>query len=589
MSSFPTNATKDVHARQLLDQLEKTIEETIEDVSSAKDVKKTINHLMNRFPLDQQSEQKLQDLLLRKNTAPSHRFCDIRDELAEIDRILAQRDAKVYQDDFQTLSEREQIIIHEADKHPLVKRLRVSYEFSLRPLKHDPRICLFLAIFPGNAILRKRFLIYWWIGEGLVRDEEEGERVFEELLDLELLIPHHTDQCPRVSKCKIFPWIRYMLISEAKKEKLLNLEGGTPRFDPTHSRRTCLIADPTNLSGKSKPRLDKTVRTIFNVNERDLDFQQQELAELERLAVLQLGRWQALLTHHIEVRDESFLTGLKTQKLLKHLSLRGISRITKLPESIRELVSLKILDLKACHNLETLPDAVASLEKLTHLDVSECYLLESLPKGLHNLTSLQVLKGFIIGSSQKSLIRLQHLPSLKNLKRLSIHVGSEATIQEGEFDNLKHLTQLRHLKISWGKADDVEISLSFPARLQKLDLEGIPYKTKPEWLTPSKLTNLDMLYIKGGKLRDLLDYEGERWNVKYLVLNYTRMPQINQETLRSKFPLLQYVKKLEWRDRKQSVEHEWSSDRFELRSKQFPLPNYEIIRRGMICSSLISG
>ncbi|XP_028786362.1 disease resistance RPP13-like protein 4 [Neltuma alba] len=532
MSSLPTNPTKDVHARQLLGQLKKTFEETSEDVSSAKDVKKTIDHLMNRLPLDQQCEQelgprflKLQDLLLCKNTAPSHRFRDIRDEIAEINKFLAKVDAKVDQDDFQALSQDQQRMIREADKHPLLKRLRVSYEFSLRQLKHDPRICFFLAIFPGNAILRKRFLIYWWIGEGLVRDEEEGERVFEELLDLELLIPYHTDKCPRVTKCKIVRWIRYMLISEARKEKLLNLEGGIPRFDPAHSRRTCLIAGhSSDLGIKTESTPSEKLRTIFNLNERDLDFQDQ---------------W------------------FEDPKLLKYLSLRGISRITKLPESIRELASLEILDLKSCHNLETLPDAVISLEKLTHVDVSECYLLESLPKGLHNLTSLQVLKGFIIGSSQKSLIRLQHLPSLKNLKRLSIHVGSEATIQEGEFDYLEHLRQLRRLKISWGKADNVKMSVSFPPGLQKLNLEGIPYNSKPEWLTPSKLMNLDTLYIKGGKLRDLLAYEGEQWNVRYLVLS---MPQINQETLMSKFPLLQYVKRLKWRDGKQSVEDEWSRD-----------------------------
>ncbi|XP_028786367.1 disease resistance protein RGA2-like [Neltuma alba] len=239
-----------------------------------------------------------------------------------------------------------------------MKCLCESYESFLRldELKHDRGICLSLAVFPNNAILRKR-LIYWWMGEGLVRHEEEGERVFQELLDLELLIPH--DKCPR--------W----------------------------------------------------------------------LATLKTLAVLQLGHWQVSPTHHIAVRDESFLKGLKTQKLLKYLSLRGISRITSLPDSIRELASLEILNLKACHNLETLPAAIASLKKLTHLDVSECYLLESLPTGLDKLTSLQILKGFIIRSSQKTPIRIWHLRSLKNLKRLSIHIGSEATIQGEEFEKLK--------------------------------------------------------------------------------------------------------------------------------------------------------
>ena len=99
----------------------------------------------------------------------------------------------------------------------------MSYLFFFRyhELKHDPRIFLFLAIFPQNVVLRKRFLIYWWIGEGFVANEEEGERVFDELLDLELLMPCSSDKCQRVSKCQISSWARYLLISEANKEKLL--------------------------------------------------------------------------------------------------------------------------------------------------------------------------------------------------------------------------------------------------------------------------------------------------------------------------------------------------------------------------------
>ncbi|KAI9085135.1 hypothetical protein K1719_032951 [Acacia pycnantha] len=462
--SVPPNSTRIVPA--LLKGLKKTFEETFEDVSSAKDVKKIIDHLLNQLPRSQQWEQRLRSLLVRYNEVKSSEVRFIRNELAQIKESLAQLAAEADQNDFQALSEMERDIIdkEEPNEHPLVK-------------------CL--------------------------RDEEKGEEAFEQLLDLELLIPYRTDKSPRVSKFQIFPWVRYMLISEAKKEKLLSLQGGIPQFDPSYFRRACLI------DGQSESM--ETLRTIFNVNERDLDFQHQWLAKLKDLVVLQLGRWQVSPTHHIEVRDESFLTGLKTQKLLKYLSLRGISKITALPESIKELVSLEILDLKACHNLETLPDGIASLRKLTHLDVSECYLLDSMPKGIDKLTSLQVLKGFLIGSSQKTPIRIKHLQ--------------------------KDFEKLECLKISWGKAVK-EYSLSFPSKLKKLDLEGIPHETKPEWLSPSKLGNLETLCIKGGKLQVLL-VVGEEWhNVKYLVLKYTNinMKQIKEETRKSVFPSLQYVK-----------------------------------------------
>ncbi|KAI9077773.1 hypothetical protein K1719_040259 [Acacia pycnantha] len=564
--SVQTNSPPDVSA--LLKSLKKAFEETFEDVSSAKDVKKIIDHLLNQSPRSQQWEQKLRSLLDRYEAVKSSEVRFIRDELAEIKEFVAQLAAEADRNDFKALSENERNIIDngERNEHPLMKCLRVSYEF----WRHDPRICLFLAIFPEHAILRKRFLIYWWIGEGLVKEEEEGEKAFEQLLDLELLIPYRTDKRPRVSKFQIFPWVRYMLISEAKKEKLLRLQGGIPQFDHSSFRRFCLIAGKIDQSASQSESMEtlrtimnerdpnlETLRTIFNVNELDLDFQHQWLAKLKNLVVLQLGRWQVSPTHHIEVRDESFLTGLKTQKLLKYLSLRGISRITALPESIKELVSLEILDLKACHNLETLPDGIASLRKLTHLDVSECYLLDSMPKGLDKLTSLQVLKGFIIGSSLKTPIRIKHLH--KSLKRLSIHIGSEATNLKDEFDKLKDFKKLECLKISWGKEVDEGYSVSFPESLQKLDLEGIPHKTKPEWLTPSKLGNLETLCIKGGKLKGL--FEGEQWTkVKYLVLKYTNMERIKKETLESLFPSLQYVKQVEWvtKGEQEDVEYEWN-------------------------------
>ncbi|KAK4253302.1 hypothetical protein QN277_010625 [Acacia crassicarpa] len=558
--SISTNSTTTDDVKTLLNRLKKTFEETYEDVSSAKDVKKRIDHLMTQFPLSQQWEQKLRDQFSQLD--PRSPFRTIRGKLDEIKNqihlLAAESDQKV----FQALSVENPDITLEPDEDSSVKCLRLNYDFFVRPdrLNHDPIICLYLAIFPKNSVLRKRLLIYWWIGEGFVKDEEEGEKVFQELLDLELLIPDPTHKCPRVSKCRISSWFRYILLSDAKKAKLLHFDEKDgkwiPRFNPEYYRNTCLIAGHTNLASVEEDKRG-TLRTIFNVNERYLDFQPHWFAELKRLVVLQLGRWQASPTHHIEVQGKSFLTGLKTQIHLKYLSLRGISRITSLPDSISELVSLQILDLKACHNLETLPAAIASLRKLTHLDVSECYLLDRMPKGLHKLTSLQVLKGFIIGSSLKTPIRIGHLQ--KSLKRLSIHIGSEASIQKEKFDRLKDLKELKCLKISWGKVvKDKDYSLSFPEGLQKLDLEGIPHETMPEWLKPSNLGKLETLYIKGGKLKRLTD-QGEEWNVKYLVLKYTNIQPIDVEILRRMFPLLQYAT---WpkQGEKESAPHEWINE-----------------------------
>ncbi|KAG4923959.1 hypothetical protein JHK87_049499 [Glycine soja] len=198
---------------------------------------------------------------------------------------------------------------------------------------------------------------------------------------------------------------------------------------------------------------------------------------------------------------------------------RKLSNRHWLPPSIAQLGNLEILDLKACHNLEALPSDIASMRSLTHLDVSECYLLDSMPKGIEKLTQLQVLKGFVIGNSSKTPCRITDLANLKKLKRLSIHIGSEAVIQEKEFEGLKDLTAL--------------------------ELEGFPGFTIPEWLKPSRLPQkLKKLYIKGGKLKSLDHGEiCHKWHVEILRLQYLNQLQLEERKLHKLFPSLRYVER----------------------------------------------
>ncbi|XP_023913132.1 disease resistance RPP13-like protein 4 [Quercus suber] len=181
---------------------------------------------------------------------------------------------------------------------------------------------------------------------------------------------------------------------------------------------------------------------------------------MKNVNVLYLGRWQISVQHHneeqssgqhhIEVQSTEFLKGLKSMKCLRLLSLQGISRINKLPDSIRELTNLSILDLKACHNLEALPDGIASLKKLLHLDISECYLLDGMPKGLASLSELQVLKEFVIGNlKSRSSCTLEDLIGLKKLNKLNINTSSKAFPIEKDLYALRKLEALQKLAIAW--------------------------------------------------------------------------------------------------------------------------------------------
>lgn len=221
---------------------------------------------------------------------------------------------------------------------------------------------------------------------------------------------------------------------------------------------------------------------------------------------------------------------LKDQKELKYLSLRGISRISQLPDSIFQLQSLETLDLKACHNLETLPADIASLKKLKHLNLSQCYLLDRMPKGIEKLSNLEVLKGFVIGGFGMTPCKISDFEHLSKLKQLSIHIGSGAT--KLGFESLEKLSELEKLKISWGVFDTrySEIQVVLPQKLKKLHLEGFPGQEIPEWLKPDKIsTSLCELYITGGKLEsmDLEGYAHVSCSLQIIRLKYVKDLNIN--------------------------------------------------------------
>ncbi|KAI8007236.1 Disease resistance RPP13-like protein 4 [Camellia lanceoleosa] len=245
-------------------------------------------------------------------------------------------------------------------------------------------------------------------------------------------------------------------------------------------------------------------------------------------------RWQTSAKQPIEVENGDFLNNLGAKKHLRYLSLQGISRITTLP-SIARCVNLEILNLRACHNLESLPSDIGSLRKLTHLDVSQCFLLEGMPKGIEKLSSLQVLKGFVIGHTKKNLSKLGDLVQLKKLRKLSIQVGSNAVIKEDELEEFKKIITFRVLTISWGKV-----------ALASKNVFLISTKvgdTSPEWLKPSNLEGLKKLYIRGGKLDALHLEENEKWKVKILRLKYLKNLKIEAEFLQQNFPNLVYFEK----------------------------------------------
>ncbi|XP_030477137.1 disease resistance RPP13-like protein 4 [Syzygium oleosum] len=461
-------------------------------------------------------------------------------------------------------------------------------------LDEEYKNCLLcLTAFPENAIIKKRVLINWWVGEGLlvVTDpkgsmavEKAAEKIFKELGEKGFIMLVHKKgkrRSPVPDSCQLHPFMRRVLITLAKKAKFFDLDlQGNATPDYSQCTRACLV-EGGQLSRPSTVSEGRKLKTLFNMNEQFLDL---KLDFFISCKVLQLGRWMVSADHNIDVDDApSLLRGMGTMKRLRYLSLQGVTKIGKLPASICDLYNLTILDLGACQSLETLPREIGSLKKLTYLDFSECYMISRMPKSLKNLQQLQVLKGFVLyqdgkkkdkSENREEACTLSDLASMKKLWKLSLRLDKADDLEDEHIKDLSQLPELTSLMITWIQATKQpsssdrgagrkskrrkesskepkkpENSLSggepFPGKLTKLDLRGYPRPSMPKWLTHSEVKVLEKLYIRGGNLANLNrdSHSDSLWSVKILRLKFLANCEIEWLDLRHHFPSLVYLEK----------------------------------------------
>jgi hypothetical protein len=275
------------------------------------------------------------------------------------------------------------------------------------------------------------------------------------------------------------PLIRYAVIQLAKENEFIGFDGnGNPTADfcDKKNKRGFLVTTEERSSELRELtygfRLkQENVGTLFNVNKPYVDSREQSLSQMTNMRVLQLGRFQDQVKQAdaVEVFDTEFLKGLKKMKHLRYFSLRGITRVRELPDSICKLTKLIIVDLHGCQYLEKLPEEIGSLTNLTRLDMSGCKFISHMPVGLAKLSKLQVLHGFWIGRQAKErkitgqtctachkgqdFCKLATLArNLKRLKKLSINVDARSTATEvlaKELNSLSEFENLVSLSVAW--------------------------------------------------------------------------------------------------------------------------------------------
>ncbi|KAL5700152.1 hypothetical protein ACHQM5_025635 [Ranunculus cassubicifolius] len=557
------------------------IQDITEKLSSIKSLEKLMVEEFNDI------EEDLADDIFDEYTVEKQ--MEIENKFQSINRRIAKIKSMGLGIDWQSVSSSKPIV--SKPQQPLVESWKISDDWKLAGvekgiLRHSTmddfklsydrlgirqKLCLLcFSVFPKNSVIKKRPLIYWWIGEGILSPtqdktaEQMGEEFLEDLQNQGMINPARTNRSPRVTSYTMHPWIHRMVISAAAKAEFFDLDDAGNIIANSYGSRRSLLVPPGTAAGREATTQSRNqykeedLQTLLNINEKFLIIKSEWILKLKKLRVLQLGRWQASARHHIEVLNGLFLNGLGSHNCLKYLSLRGITGITELPSSVSKLIQLKILDLRACHNLKKLPDGIEALEDLTHLDVSECYLLEYMPKGLRSLYSLQVLKGFVVSnSSLKDACHFKDLGLLSKLRKLSVYVASDADIPDEEFDKFHQFGALRVLTITWGgqvqqqptrdtrrlmrSVTMMSGSISMPKYLEKLDLRCYPLPKPPRWMNAEQLLNLKRLYIRGGKIDYLELDDNEKWKVKILRLKFLSNLNVEWQDLRTAFPELIYM------------------------------------------------
>ncbi|PON49323.1 LRR domain containing protein [Parasponia andersonii] len=470
------------------------------------------------------------------------------------------------------------------------EEIQAVYE-DLRPRE---KLCLLcFSVFPENAVIKKKVLVHWWVGEGFIdslncgEGEEEDESAektasgfFKEFMARGIIEPVFKKRRPSADSCRMRPSVRFAIIMLAERAGFIKFDADkNPTANFSGSRRACLVKSEEGSSVKELTYgthwKQGNVRTVFNVSEHRLEFKSGWFSKMKYVRVLQLGRWESSAKHVIEVEDSEFLKGLKRMKHLRYLSLRGVSVITELPNSVSKLESLRILNLNGCHDLEKLPDGIGSLKNLTHLDMYECSLISHMPKGLASLSELQVLKGFVIGKPRPGgqYCQLEDLTKLEHLKKLSIHVDRNSDTVKIELNSLVNFEKLMSLSISWSRIYDSSIPLRglqkalsmtkrlasirstprryleasiLPAPLEKLDLHYFPGSKISEWFSLGELEKskkLRKLYIRGGELSNLKDDKCCWKAIEFLRLKFLSKLEMDWREMRALFPELTYMEK----------------------------------------------
>ncbi|XP_058788535.1 putative disease resistance RPP13-like protein 1 [Vicia villosa] len=380
----------------------------------------------------------------------------------------------------------------------IIPALHLSYRYLPSHLK---RCFAYCSIFPKDYPLDRKQLVLLWMGEGFLDYSHEG-KLLEEVGDgcfAELLSRSLIQQSNDGARGTLF--VMHDLINDLA----------------------------TSVSGKicSRPECgdipEKVRHLSYNQEAYDIFMNFKHFYNLKCLrSFLPISSNWFRATLSIKVVDDL----LPTFKRLRVLSLSKYVNITKLPDSICNLVQLRYLDLSFT-KIKSLPDTVCNLYNLQTLNLLGCYSLTELPVHMGNLISLrhldisgtaikelpmeigelenlQTLTVFLVGKRREglSIKELRKFPNLQGKFTIK-NLNNIIDAKEAEDANLKNKEKIEKLELIWGKQSEdslkVKIVLEMlqpPINLKSLVIDLYGGTRFPNWLGNSSFSNMVSIDIR---------------------------------------------------------------------------------------------
>ncbi|CAD6272816.1 unnamed protein product [Miscanthus lutarioriparius] len=383
-----------------------------------------------------------------------------------------------------------------------VDNTRRILSFSYYDLPSHLKACLlYLSVFPEDSIIQKNSLIWMWIAEGFISEEqgadagvrslfELGERYFNELINRNMIQAQERRHKGYVDACSVHDMVLDLIHQLSSEVNFVTVLNGCERqkLQRSISRRLALqCVEEHSVSQLANVAVEK-VRSIFasrcNFGALCPRFPFLRVVEMVRCSVPR-------------DRGKDVLDHLESLLHLRYLRVGSIL-ITELPREVRYLRFLQTLDLRNSW-IEELPEEVGLLTQLVCL---RCSHETRVPAGLiGKLTSLQEL--CVWCEKDDTLQFVNQLGLLRELRVLKANIRARISksIESALLDSLGHLHNIQELKITarwnwdWQSVNAGRVSCR---HLRLLRLDCFVFSALPAWINSSLAPNLcylDLLVV----------------------------------------------------------------------------------------------